>query len=900
MFNFKKIASVLASAIMLSSTIGFAAAAAYPEPFVKGGSADAAVVWGANAAMTDLTAAIDLQQNLGALVTTGTTTTAAGVIGEAVPLFTGGTKLYINNSLNAVKTVLTNSEMPVTLKEESFSGNVDAKITQSVQIGPNPRVTFEKQPTSSQDPVFGIKTSTTNTLPMFNLTATFSKAVQFNHTDSEGETIRLFGNDYTVASSTDADTLILLKSAEKFSLDTDNNPTKDVTIEGSVYTVELVSTSDSAATIKVTDSAGVSNSKEISEAASKKVGAITIGIITADETNQKLSATVVAGTDKVTLEDGSSVTRGEDDSVIDGTTVEFGTGQASNLTSLTIQFDAPSSDKDSINAGESYIDPVFKSVKLDFAGNINIPEDSVLRESIVIDNSGDDKARIKFTEYRGNEISTVFAKNGTTYFNLMRDDDKNNITVAEGQTLNTGDYVVVGNEDDGYLLKLESTANSSTSGTSNDRARFIDVATSSIIDTVWSAEGTGTLTVGGISYTVTMVGNSDVATSETGSNVTLNYPDSAAQDMVVYPTIQTKRGAKVMFYEPLIINLSDWDGSAAKTGNSNQNVTTIRLPDGDGYEDISAITPNPTEMGLWNFTADGAVFQINTSAYAHGDGPMQNSSRVQIGKLYYNFTSVNRKNSIGIFLQRPGGANIGSGNWSDYVNLGDPAVVVWEEKDNNNLYQALVISIDNGVNADDGMGVNDVEDTWTNDSATWESQLYSNNKLYKQVDYWGSIITTDQSDTDQYKATISYPDEQAYANVYVAQVSSTITPGSASAGGGQVLIVKDSEVTSVAGKNLVVVGGSCINTVAAKILGSDSPLCTSDFTEKTGVGAGQYIIQSVKSPYSDEKIATLVAGYEADDTVNAVAKLLEGGVMTDSGTSKIYPITGTESGTETA
>ena len=34
------------------------------------------------------------------------------------------------------------------------------------------------------------------------------------------------------------------------------------------------------------------------------------------------------------------------------------------------------------------------------------------------------------------------------------------------------------------------------------------------------------------------------------------------------------------------------------------------------------------------------------------------------------------------------------------------------------------------------------------------------------------------------------------------------------------MVVKDSEVSSVAGKNLVVVGGSCINTAAAKILDS--------------------------------------------------------------------------------
>ena len=78
-------------------------------------------------------------------------------------------------------------------------------------------------------------------------------------------------------------------------------------------------------------------------------------------------------------------------------------------------------------------------------------------------------------------------------------------------------------------------------------------------------------------------------------------------------------------------------------------------------------------------------------------------------------------------------------------------------------------------------------------------------------------------------------------------------------------------------------------------MGSDTPLCTSAFTDKTGVGAGQYIIKTVASPYATEssgKVAMLVAGYNAADTVNAVAKALEG-VDSTVDTEQVYPITGT-------
>src|SRR3989344_3814247 len=277
MFNFKKIASVLTSAVMLSSTMGFAMAASYPAPFVVSGLADGAVVYGSNAAISDVTAAIDVQQKLGALSTSGSASSSASIVGEAAPLFSGGTKLYINDTLSTVKTVITKSDLPTVLADGSFSGNVDATITQTIDIGSNPRITFAKQPTSSDDPLYALTTSTTQRNYIFNLTATFNKAVNLSHADSEGETISLFGQTFTIASATDDDTLVLLNSAEKLSLNSDN-PTGDVVIAGETYTIELVSASDTAATIAVTDSSGTTESKEVSEAASKKINGVEVAV----------------------------------------------------------------------------------------------------------------------------------------------------------------------------------------------------------------------------------------------------------------------------------------------------------------------------------------------------------------------------------------------------------------------------------------------------------------------------------------------------------------------------------------------------------------------------------------------------------------------------------------------
>ena len=895
MFKFKKIASVLASAVMLSSTIGFAAAASYPQPFVTSGLADAAVVYGANAAISDVTAAIDVQQKLGALATSGTATTSSSVSGEATPLFTGGTKLYINDSLNTIKGVLTKNEMPTILKAGSFSGNVDASITQTIDIGSNPRITFKRQPTSSDDPNFAVTTSTTQANYIYNATIKFGKAVNFTHPDSEGSAIKLFGMDYTIGSATDDDTLVLLKSATKVNLDSDN-PSADVTVSGKVYTVELVSASDTSATIKITDSDGNSDSKEINEAASKKVQGITVAVVTADETNLKLSASIIAGSEKVTFENATAVKYGEEDNSIDGTLVLFGGGaNMQTVSSISVSIYAPESDKDAIKAGESFVDPVFGTFKLDFSG-LNIQNNTAARENIEITPNGDDKLNINFKDHRGYEKTFQFAKDisGQNVASsrgsvaLMSDDDNRNITVAEMQNITSQSYVIVGNEDEGYLLKLSGVKNSSDTGTSNtagDKVEFTDVFSSEVYKTTWTSDGVGSVIIGGKTYNVYLSGNANTATED--YQVHLDYPDSptANTDVILFPTIQTSKGAKIAFYEPVELHVGRHGYRAGSTGG--YNLTTIRVPDGDGYETATVAIQGDgdhTNSSAVTITVDGTASQLVTNASAADSGVTWRVEGLIYNITNHNFTAEEGyiNDTIVVYLVEPDAGG----------NINQTALVVWEEKDDNSNYEAMIILLENGRTSDDGLGIDTYGsgDTWSNVSAGWRSSRASDSKITDVADLWGTILTLDAGDSDQAKATISYPDEQLYAQVYMAEQSAAITPGqSGTTGGGQVIIVKDSEVTSVSDKNLFVVGGSCINTVAAKILGSEVPLCGEDFTAQTQAGSGQYIIKSIKSPYNDNKIALLVAGYEAPDTVNAVKKAMEG-VMTDSGTSQVYPI----------
>jgi len=860
--NFRKISAIAASAVMGVSSIAFAAAGAYPYPFVSGGSSDVAIVYGTGTGVSslDLIQAGNIQTDLQANIGGTTTTTDGSVSGEAAELFSGGTKIYINDSLNTVKSVLTRSDLPTVLEDESFSGNVDATVTQTIELGSYPKITFAEQPTSSDDGNLALTTysGSSGGNYIYNATATFNKAVNLTHADSEGESIDLFGQKFTIAAATDVNDLVLLKSAEKISL-TNEAPTADVTVDGMSYTVELISTSDTAATIKVTDSSGNSETKEINEAASKKINGLTVAVTAADENNLLLSASIVVGADKITLTDGSSVTEGEDADVIDGTLVSFtstGSGGVGALTGITISVYAPESDEDAIKAGESFVDPVFGSFKLDFAGfNIESTpgETNTAREIISIEPNGDDKLDTTFADHRGSSATVTWVVNttGSHGTQLMVDEDYHNITVFEKQTMHYQDYVVVGNEDEGYLLKLSAVKNQS-SGYSSDYVKFTDEFSGDTYETVWTADGTGTVSIGGKQYAVKLNGAHTIATE--AYTVTLDYPDSTSSTdtAILYPTIQTSKGANVMFYEPTTINVNAWDGT--------NDLVTLDIPDGDGYEGIDFV---------WNTSGAGDFTVDANDLDAAGE-----SALISVGQLKFNFTYAG-VNQTTVYLVEADGAG----------NINEPAMVIFEEKDDNNAYQALIATPEDGGTSDDGIGVDYVKSTWDDGSTSWKVTRSSDSKVSDQVDLWGSIITIDSSDSDQKSASISYPDEQVYAQLYMAEESASITAGQVAGGTstplGEVL-VKDSEVSSVKAKNLIVVGGSCINSAAASLLGSAA--CGADFTAKTGVGSGQFLIQSFGGSTISNKIALLVAGYDAADTVNAAKYLTTQTVTTDAGT----------------
>ncbi len=913
-FNFKKIASAASSLALIGSTAALAMAANYPAPFVDNGVANVGIVYGTSANL-DIPASVNIQTSLSeALAAQGGG--GGGVVfdGDAYALFTGSSPIQLNTSINSVRATVTESNLPSVLADTEFTatsdGSDDSSITATfkLEIGSNPRAVFAKEPTSSDDPSLGVQIGTTAANFLYNSTITFSKDVNFSDSDSEGNSLTLFGKKFTIASATDETNLVLFESAEKIFLDSESNPSEVVTVNDKAYTIELISASDSAATIRVTDSDGNSDLEEINEAASRKILGIEVAVDKADETNFKLSASVILGASRIKMTDGSEVLMGTEETVIEGTQVGFVGGSVDNMKKLTVAVFAPDGSNDFFKAGTSWEDPVFGGFKIDFAALTNDDE----REEISISTSGNDKMVVSFTNWQDKSVTNfAWLNNESSAWgrSFLGDASDWQLFVRESARINESGMAVVGNEEDAHLVRLVSLSNvTGTSGESKEYSSDI-VKFENVFDTseTWQAsidsEGAGTIDIGGLSYTVSYWDDKD---GDKDEHVQLKYPDSSSNEIVAYPVIQTASGAKLMFYEPLLINLSDAHDdlkNSVLNAGAWRNVTAIKIPDGDGYTDITVADGGaagnagmklPTNYTVTVGGGTATNLDTNVTSIASGlIGPLNwtlksGTSLVPGGPFAVNHTAW-------LYLTDVDGSTA----------ITNPAIIVLEEQDEDNNYNAVIMRMGGAGNSDNGVGVSDVDFTWNGDidmaasaGSTYGSsglQRESNDKLYDMMDRWGTMVTTDQSTSDQYTAVISYPNNQISAEIYASEGSAS----SSSSGNLGTVLFTDDQISQVSGNNLIVVGGSCINTVAASLLGSDSPICGPNFESATGVGSGSFLIQSFESPFASGKIATLVAGYEAGDTTNAATYLTTETVDTTAG-MKYIGTSGTEATLQTA
>jgi hypothetical protein len=246
-----------------------------------------------------------------------------------------------------------------------------------------------------------------------------------------------------------------------------------------------------------------------------------------------------------------------------------------------------------------------------------------------------------------------------------------------------------------------------------------------------------------------------------------------------------------------------------------------------------------------------------------------NSSSTKFNQLYSKeglkvtlpwLETVNNSKTVGaITFGSLGNTSVGHNATSFHLTFSE------EDKDENiasgdtfNVTLGWDSSTTAEVEVTDLMG-EDVTAIEIGDTDVWRSFMYS---------ALATEFLWDKPTSGQDSIKILYHGEEVPADVYATSPSTTV--GGASTLGS--VLFKDSETSSYAGKNLIIVGGSCINSAAATALGVPAHTCGAAFTTATGIGAGQFLIKSVASSTTG-KIALVVAGYDVADTANAATYL---------------------------
>ncbi|NPE27049.1 hypothetical protein HNV12_03540 [Methanococcoides sp. SA1] len=233
-------------------------------------------------------------------------------------------------------------------------------------------------------------------------------------------------------------------------------------------------------------------------------------------------------------------------------------------------------------------------------------------------------------------------------------------------------------------------------------------------------------------------------------------------------------------------------------------------------------------------------------------------------RTYLPFESVNDSAVPGVINFTAGQGTAGHNGTTFYLNFAE------EDKDGNigagdsfNVSVGWDASTTAEVEVSDLIG-EDVTAIEIEKTDVWRSFMYS----ALATEFLWTKPTSGQN-----SIKIVYHGDEVIADVYATSADATVTSGDAG-----VMTVNDDAVSTVSGKNLVVVGGSAINSVAAELLGG--AYSEAAFTDMTGVAAGEFMIESFSR---SGKTALLVAGYAAADTEKAVTYLLNNDVDTTVG-----------------
>jgi len=812
---FRKAITILGSAALIGMTVGSAAAAAYPAPFTS----NTAIVVGSSAAPSDNVAAASIASNLDAnaagVVSTGSIT------GESADLASGSDYLYLNDELSENVQTLTKSNLPTVLADGSFTDDDGTAYTfeQSIAIGTSTsnRFAFTHSDNDLKDPALALELSSSTANAIYNLTVTFNKAVNLSATASEGEDITIFGKTYTVGTATDSDTLVLLGGSAGAIINVGESTT--IPVDGINYDVALLGLS-SASTTQASISVN-GDTKTFTQGQTKTVGGVDVYCKTVFRTGDTGDgyAEIQIGSNKLTFEDGSAVATGTDNDAIDGTLVNI-TGTVEAMTKMVIGIVAKDNDENHLLVGESFVDPVFGTVIVKMNGVENGPvfsgEKDTGRTSLELRKGGNREIQVALTDNAGNTATLP-----VIYDNVAQDDAGYDIELYEGASISDEEYFILNSGNNQHFMQMKKVNMVATAANSDVAMQDLLTGTTYTFDN--HDFGSGYLaTIAGQTYTIT----NDSSTSVTV--VSSDYSKISTGKIAVYPYLELVSGK---------------DTRVAWT----DNITIAGVEVGAVFQ-----TPTGDITLATNATVDtqspGEVDYVVTAT------PVANTTAIMKADVTIALADIQN-----------GGFATGNTNVSLlFVEDEDKSEATTTTKN------AIIMEVDDTgtyATCSTPLFPNQTEDTGYS-SETWDDTDYTG-----WLTNFGTYVWRNTGDTNQNFVGLSYGANMMYADVVIAEGEA----GTSTEAG--VVTVMDTAVSTVAGKNLVVVGGSAINSVAAELLGS--AYSEAAFTTATGVAAGEFLIQSFSR---SGKTALLVAGYNAADTEKAATYLLNYPITTTTGT----------------
>ena len=785
--NFRKISALGASILLTGMTLGVAAAAAYPAPFVAGGSANVAIVYGTGAGVSqfDVVQAGNVQSDLQSYMgssSSGSSTSVEG--GDSVLLERSSDKLNLGDSASTVfVTSIDEDNMANLLAAGKYmdDDNTEYDYTQKITLGSNLGIEhFQDSDYMDNEPVIGIYMSGGE--HVLNYTLDFTTNPDYNASTMETTTLNLMGKEYYVLDvvgyyDTGRTNKTTLLDSANSAMVTDGTP---LTVDGKEVSISYISSTQVKLTVDGETTNLLSNGGTYKLSDGTYVGIKNILYDAKESGTSKVEVSIGSG--KLELPHAGNIQI--NDVTIEEVVSFMNQDSTFNLDTIVLQW--TTDDEAFIAPGTNLVMPGFESVEVSM-GDFVTPK----QETTIVENSGNDVIQLKTTLESGAVTIPLLKASATgEVVTIGKATDKRLVTSKTGYIFmndTAGDTFFVASwnsttEAESYYLEFDVTTEDNIA-----KARFKDLG---VANSEWKSISNGSdVTFGSLVLTVNNL-------TDSGSSEWANISVNSGGD---FQRLYTKEGLE-LFLPYYSLALNDVGKGALNYTNNNTE---------------SGIASIWVAQGIYNHTVSSGA---NSTAGYSGDS------------VYLQFAEEDKDSNLG----------------KAYFNI---------TIDESGTSNKLEVSDINTAASE----LDDLTDT--------------DNKIsYKISDLATRLFYTTGGDQDTVE--ITYAGTQAYAELYLIAPGASIVGGTTTAAGalGNVLVM-DSEVSSVSSKNLIVVGGSCINSAAAALVGG--AYCGAAWTESTSVGSGEYLIKGYdNSALAPNKLALLVAGYDATDTVNAASYLV--------------------------